>query len=337
METLDERAPRPPTAEFVRTPPTAERHRVDHDGSATLTPATRNRRKLHRVSLVVLVVGLVVTGMLTASSRLSYLHDEQRLSNLQTNLTASALGIAPVDLERRLGQAAAAAGEASDPVATFRRVIASLYGSGGPICDRNARSRARWSRPSACARWSPTDQQSNWKTWLRLCSSEQRSPPRSSRPESWADGQQRFGYLMSFVGPGGTYVASAGQDLPSSRRIVIPSNSPDAGLNIAIYFGKTTSSAALIETNVSHLPLDRHRVYGRRALRVQRLDPRRLTDEPADWTMVGTPSLGHSRCRLALHRRSGCNDRAADPATSTRRTTRRRRTDVCTASSETSR
>ena len=64
--------------------------------------------------------------------------------------------------------------------------------------------------------------------------------------------------------------------------------------NVAIYFGKTTSSAALIETNVSHLPL------------------------------TGTaPSLGHSHRRLALHHRSGCNDRAADPATSTRRTTRR--------------
>ncbi len=60
---------------------------------------------------------------------------------------------------------------------------------------------------------------------------------------------------MSFAGPGGTYVASAGQALPGSRRIVIPSSSPDAGLKIAIYFGKATSSAALVETNASHLPL----------------------------------------------------------------------------------
>jgi serine phosphatase RsbU (regulator of sigma subunit) len=68
-------------------------------------------------------------------------------------------------------------------------------------------------------------------------------------------GLQRFGYLMPFVGPSGTYIASAGEALPGSRRLVIPSTSPDAGLNVAIYFGKTTSSAALIETNVSHLPL----------------------------------------------------------------------------------
>jgi len=68
-------------------------------------------------------------------------------------------------------------------------------------------------------------------------------------------GQQRLGYLMSFVGPAGTYVAAAGQTLPSNRRINIPASSPDAGLNVAIYFGNTTKSTALVETSVSQLPL----------------------------------------------------------------------------------
>ncbi|HWF14903.1 MAG TPA: PP2C family protein-serine/threonine phosphatase [Acidimicrobiales bacterium] len=68
-------------------------------------------------------------------------------------------------------------------------------------------------------------------------------------------GVQRFGYLISFVGPAGTYVASAGQALPGSRRFVVPASSPDSGLNVAIYFGKSATAAALIETNVSHLPL----------------------------------------------------------------------------------
>jgi serine phosphatase RsbU (regulator of sigma subunit) len=43
--------------------------------------------------------------------------------------------------------------------------------------------------------------------------------------------------------------------LPSNRRLRIPANSPDTGLNIAIYFGTTTNSAALVETNVSDLLL----------------------------------------------------------------------------------
>jgi len=254
METVDERAPRPPTAKFARTPPSAERHRVDHDSSPSLTPPTRNRPKLHRVSLVVLVAGLVVTGLLTASSRLSYLHDEQRLSNLQTNLTASALGIAPVDLERRLGQAAAAAGEASDPVATFRRVIASSIAPAGPFATATL-VLVGGGHVHVLAHVGA--QPINSPTGKTATALFERAAKAASliTTRVVGKGQQRFGYLMSFVGPGGTYVASAGQDLPSSRRLVIPSNSPDAGLNIAIYFGKTTSSAALIETNVSHLPL----------------------------------------------------------------------------------
>ncbi len=126
-----ERTPASPTEESVQTPPAAARRQVGHNGSPT--PTAGDRPRLQRLSLVVVVVGLVVTGVLTASSRPNYLHDEQRLSNLQTNLTASALGIAPVDLERRLGQTAAAAGEASDPVATFRQVIAPSMAPTGPF------------------------------------------------------------------------------------------------------------------------------------------------------------------------------------------------------------
>ena len=218
IETRDERSPRPPTAEFVRTPPAAGRHPVDDDSSPSVTPTRRNRRKVHRVSLVVLIVGLVVTGVLTASSRLNYLHDEQHLSNLQTNLTASALGIAPVDLERRLGQAAAAAGEAAHPVATFRRVIAASMAPRGPFATATlVLVRGGHVQVLAHAGAQPI----NSPTGKAASALFNRAAKSTSLVTTRVvgNGQQRFGYLMSFVGPGGTYVAAAGQDLPSSRRI----------------------------------------------------------------------------------------------------------------------
>lgn len=130
--TLEHTLP-PSSNESAGTRSAAKRQRADRDGFARPTLETRSRRKLHRLSLMVLVVGLVVTGVLTVSSRLSYLHDEQHLSELQANLTASAIGIAPVDLERRLGQAAAAAGEASDPAATFRGSLRRRWLRRGPL------------------------------------------------------------------------------------------------------------------------------------------------------------------------------------------------------------
>lgn len=250
LEDLGTRPP-PPTTGPVGGPSAAGGPQV---GSPRAVRATRNRRKLHRLSLVVLIVGLVVTGALTVSSRLSYLHSEQHLSNLQTDLTASALGIAPVDLERRLGQAVAAAGEAPDPAVTFSRVIAPSLAPAGPFASAslalvNGEQVQVLAHVGGKSINSPTGKAAS-ALFERAAKSTSLVTTRVV-----GKGQQRFGYLMSFVGRGGTYVASAGEALPASRRIVIPSNSPDAGLNIAIYFGKTTSAAALVETNVSHVPL----------------------------------------------------------------------------------
>lgn len=249
-----ERTPRQPTKQPVTTPSAAKRQRVDQDGSSKLTPMSRNRRKLHRLSLVVLVVGLVVTGVLTVSSRVGYLDDEQRLSNLQTNLTASALGIAPADLERRLGQAAAAASEASNPVAAFRRVIAPSMAPSGPFATA---SLALVGSGQVQVLVHVGAKPINTPTGKVASALFERAAKSGSLVTTRAvgDGLQRLGYLMSFAGPGGTFVASAGEALPGNRRFVVPSSSPDAGLNIAIYFGNTTSSAALVETNVAHLPL----------------------------------------------------------------------------------
>jgi serine phosphatase RsbU (regulator of sigma subunit) len=225
------------------------------DGSPPLpTPASSKSRKIHRLSLVVVVVGLVVTGLLTTSSRLSYLHNEQRLSNLQTNLTASALGVAPVELERVLGQAAAAAGESSDPVATFRRVIAPSLSHSGPFATSSlALVRDGQVRVLAHVGAKPIESPTG-KVASALFEQAAKSGSLVTT-RAVGRGLQRLGYLISFAGPGGTYVVSAGQALPSNRRISLPANSPDASLNVAIYFGRTVRPAALVETNVSHLPL----------------------------------------------------------------------------------
>jgi serine phosphatase RsbU (regulator of sigma subunit) len=214
----------------------------------------RSRLSLHRLSVVVLIVGLVVTGALTAGSRVAYLHDEQRLSNLQTNLTASALGIAPVDLERRLGQVAAASAEAADPVATFRQSIAPSMAPAGPFATASlVLVRNNQVQVLAHAGAKAIINSSGKRATALFRRAAKSSSLVTTRVTN--SSLQRFGYLVSFSGSNGTFVASAGQDLPSSRRLMIPANSPDAGLNIAIYFGRHATPAALIESNVAHPPL----------------------------------------------------------------------------------
>lgn len=226
---------------------------VDDRGASSAASGTTKSHP-HRLSVVVLVLGLVVTGVLTATSRLSYVHNEQRLTNLQTSLTASALGVAPVDLERRLGQAVGAAAEAAHPAATFRRLIAPSMAPVGPFATASlillrGHSVRVLTQVGAQPIHSPTGK--------RATALLERAAKSASLVTTRVAGKglQRFAYLMPFVGPGGTYIASAGQALPGNRRIVIPSSSPDAGLDIAIYFGNTTNPGSLVETNVAHLPL----------------------------------------------------------------------------------
>jgi len=207
-----------PMKESTVTPPGA-RQQVDNDGSPRLTPAKRDRRKLHQLSLVVLVVGLVVTGVLTASSRLGYLHTEQRLSNLQTNLTASALGIAPADLERLLGQAAAASGEASDPVATFRRVIAPSIAPAGPFATASL-ALVRSGNVQVLAHVGAKPINSPTGNAASALFEQAAKSASLVTTRVVGKGLQRFGYLMSFVGPGGTYV------VPPVRRCQAIAGSP---------------------------------------------------------------------------------------------------------------
>jgi serine phosphatase RsbU (regulator of sigma subunit) len=226
----------------------------DQAESRRMDPTTRKPRVLHRLSIVVLVVGLLVTGTLTAIARVNYLHNEQHLSDLQANLTALALGVAPADLERRLGQAAGAAGEAPDPAATFQRVIGPSMTPAGPFTSASL-ALVRGGQVQVLTRLGakPIKSPTSKATSALYARAAKTGSLVTTRVEG--KGLQRLGYLMPVVAPGGTYVAAAGQALPSNRKIRIPANSPDSGLNLAIYFGKTARPAGLIETNVSHLPL----------------------------------------------------------------------------------
>jgi serine phosphatase RsbU (regulator of sigma subunit) len=203
----------------------------------------------------VLVAGLVITAALTVSSRVSYVHSEQRLTALQTQLTGDALAVAPIDLERRLGQAVNVAAEAPAPVAVFRRVLGPSVGPTGPFVRA-----ALWlvegsNAPRLLASLGA-------KPLLNPSSASSRATLRHAASTrglltQWVHTPtaQRLAYEMSAPSRRGVLVVTAGQQLPGDRRLTVSSNSPDAALDIALYFGKVATPSALIESNAPHLPL----------------------------------------------------------------------------------
>ena len=217
---------------------------------------SRSRRSWvpHRPALVIVLIGALVTGALGYSSRGSYLHSEQRLSNLQVQLTVSALGIAQVEIEQRLGQALDLASQSPDPAGTFDRELApalgpkKLFASAG-LELIHGDSVDVLSHIGARAINSPTGKAA-FRDFEEAVHSASLVTTRAI-----GHGQQRLGYLLSITTAGGTYVAGAGQSLPRDHRVKVPSDSPDADLNFAIYFGRSTAPSDLLETTVSHLPL----------------------------------------------------------------------------------
>lgn len=209
---------------------------------------------LHRVAVIVLVLGLIVTVVLAFSSRTSYVHSERRLTNLQVQLTVSALGIAQVQIEQQLGRALDLAAEAPDPGATFDRLIAPFVGSKGGFTTAGLQRVQGGSVDIVAHVGAPSIDNLHGKAAARDFEQAVHSSSLVT-VRVLGHGQQRLGYLLSVTTPAGIFVAGAAQALPASRRFTVPASSPDADLNVAIYFGRSTSTGALIETNAPHVPL----------------------------------------------------------------------------------
>lgn len=212
--------------------------------------AGQHRNAFHRLTLAVLIGGLAVTGVLTAVSRLNYLNAEQRLTKLQVELTGSALGAAPIDLERRIGEALSAASQASDPAAAFRSAIAGSMAPVGPFATA-ALVRVVDGAPQEITLLGAKPLLSPGSSQSRAIVDRAANTSALVTTRVVAAGQQRLGFLMSATSAAGRLVASASEVLPFDHRITVPASSPDAGDNFAIYWGATTKPSELVETNTS--------------------------------------------------------------------------------------
>jgi hypothetical protein len=199
------------------------------------------------------LLGLLITAALTITSALNYRKNEQRLTSLQTKLTASVLQTAQPQLQATLGRVIGLTAKASDPVVTFQAAMASELAPQGPFSSatvavvRNGQVDVLDHVGSA-----PIQDPSSTATTELILQAARTSSLVTSRVV--APGMQKLGYLLSAEGRDGVYVVGASQQLPVGRTTV-PAGSPDANLNFALYFGPKTTSSALIETNVERLPL----------------------------------------------------------------------------------
>ena len=191
---------------------------------------------------------------LAVSSALDYAHNEQRLTSLQTKLTASVLQTAQPQLQTILGRVVGLTAMATDPGTAFRAAMAAELAPRGPFASATV-AVVQGGQVSVLGHVGSApiqglDSSATTQLFLRAARTTSLVTSRVV-----GGGVQKLGYLLSARGVRGVYVVGAAQQLPVGRRISVPAGSPYASLDFALYFGPSPAPAALIETNVGHLPL----------------------------------------------------------------------------------
>jgi serine phosphatase RsbU (regulator of sigma subunit) len=209
--------------------------------------------RLHRGALGVAVVGVAVTAALTAGAEISYRHNQHHLAALETTLTGDVLDAAPIDFERRLNAVAGVVANSADPQSAFRRLIAASMRPSGPFASATliqvAGGRATvlthvGTRPIQSLR-SPSAE----AYYVKVARS-----PGLVTTRAVGHGIQKLVYLMSSMGSTGTFVVTGAQQLPLHDILRVPRTSPDAGLDLAIYFGTAARPSTLVASTSRHLP-----------------------------------------------------------------------------------
>ncbi len=208
-------------------------------------------RAFKKLTVAVLVAGLLITSGLALVTFRNYQQSERRLLSLQTQLTADALTAADPVYGDRLGRVASLAAASNGDAPVFRQAMSSSLAPSGPFAAASLwRVTGGVVRLVAVAGAGPQlDRDQAVALVRRAETSTTFLVTLLTAPHAL-----RLGYASSATGPDGTYAVTAEQPLPASRRISVPSSSPDSQLNLAIYLGHSQASAGLLETN-STVPL----------------------------------------------------------------------------------
>jgi serine phosphatase RsbU (regulator of sigma subunit) len=202
-------------------------------------------------SILVLLIGLIITGSLAWLCVSIHDHNESRLLNLELNQAASVVTAAVPSIQIPMSSAAVLAAATNGDPQQFRGYMAPYVGGKGPFVSASL-WRVGDEAPTLVAVIGSSPVLNNATgNFLRQAT---RSPPFSVlNLLSLTD--PTIGYASAPEPGSSPWVVFAERVLPADRHLSVTRNSAFSQLNYAIYLGRTTGSSDLLEAATNEFPL----------------------------------------------------------------------------------
>ena len=238
--------------------------RAVDDGSEPVPKETprqpkRRRRPVHRTTLVVAAIGLVLTAALSYATASARSTNEDRLLRQRTREAAAVLTAAVPGVQTPLASALQAV-ELSGDQEAFARLLAPIVKKGTPYVSASL-WRADGSDLTPLEVVGPTPQlASRSPEFIRSYLQKSVATTKLSVVGLLDGDAPRLGYAITTTIAPIQYVAYAEAALPPNRTSVVPKTSAFTGLHNAVYLGDTEDTRSLLTASTPHVPL-----RGRRA------------------------------------------------------------------------
>jgi serine phosphatase RsbU (regulator of sigma subunit) len=216
----------------------------------------RSRRgwATHAAAAVVLVVGLGITITLSIVTASGHHRTNAKLLALETRLVSDEIAAAdPLYVEDHLGGAASLAAATDGSAAMFAGGLSGLVTARGPFAAASL-WRLGGSSPQLVTQVGTRPLLAPAGPAMTALL-RRAAVSRTFVVTKITSGRvARLGYATAAGGPGGSFVAYAEVPLPAGGRVSEPASSPVSDLNIALYLGRSQTSAALLDAS-SAVPL----------------------------------------------------------------------------------
>jgi len=240
------------------------RHMDDMDARPSGAHASRRRARpqrlpLSRFSFVLLVVLLIGTGALSWLTYSVNEHNENRLLSLQTKQAATVLQAIIPSLQTPLASAAEIAATSNGSAARFTSYINSYVGKPGGKSSFVSASLWRMDgrSPRLITSVGQVPELATIRTHDRAFLRRAANTPAFDVLGPLGADKPRLGFAYASAGRP-TYVVYAESALPRGRHAPSQPDSAFAELHFAMYLGRSTTPAALIEANTDQLPIPGH-------------------------------------------------------------------------------